>query len=324
MALHFSQDQFKQAQTVSALEYARSRGYDLVPHCTGKYHLREHDSMVFSADGSWYWNSRGIHGRALDFMINYEGMTYPEAVLTLCDALPTSSTHLIKYASLPTSATVEKVDFQLPEAASNMRAAFAYLVKTRALDPEIIQELVRNHQIYQTDKRFDNGTVARNVVFVGLDENMNPRSAFERGCHTGSSFKFEVPGSCKDYPFIIYGSHNSKNLYIFEAAIDAISHASYYKMHGLDWKNGHRIAQGGNAPATAIFRMLRLHPEIETVKICTDNDTAGAALGANLKAALIAHGFVGTIADEHCPSEFKDWNEYLVIQKRNLSDSLTD
>lgn len=316
--LHFDDEQFKAASAVSALEYAKSRGYALVPHSIGSYHLRDHDSMVFCSDGRWYWNSQGLSGRALAFMVHYEGITYPEAVLTLCDALPdaVSAPHrTIKYTSLPkSSAPSDLPTFHLPVPAQNMRAALAYLTKSRGLDAEIVQELVRNHQVYESDRQLKNGSIIRNVVFVGFDENMVPRSAFQRGCHTNSNFKCEIPGSCKDYPFMIYGYPSAKTLYMFEAAIDAISHASYYKVQGLNWKDGHRIASGGNAPSTAMLRLLRLHPIIDAVKICTDNDAAGSVLGNKMKDALAAAGFRGTIEDEHCPANYKDWNDYLLSQ----------
>lgn len=221
---HFSQEQFQQASQVSALEYAKSRGYHLKPHGKNYFCLAEHDSMVFGLDGNWYWNSQGLHGRALAFAVHYENMSYPEAVLMLCDALPGSGSKPTSYSAMPkSSAPKERSVFQLPPSAPSMHAAFSYLIQTRCLDQEIVREPVRNHQIYETDKKFENGTIARNVVFVGLDENFEPRSAFLRSCNSNSKFKLEVEGSNKAYPFIMYGGQSASSLHIFEAALENIS-----------------------------------------------------------------------------------------------------
>lgn len=85
--MYYTQEQYEQARyAANALDYARSRGYNLAPSGGGKYFkLAEHDSMVFTKDGRWYWNSRGVSGGALEFCIYYEQMSLPEAVLTLTE-----------------------------------------------------------------------------------------------------------------------------------------------------------------------------------------------------------------------------------------------
>lgn len=84
---YYTQEQYEQARyAANALDYARSRGYDLAPSGGGKYFkLAEHDSMVFTKDGRWYWNSRGVSGGALEFCMYYEQMSLPEAVLILTE-----------------------------------------------------------------------------------------------------------------------------------------------------------------------------------------------------------------------------------------------
>ena len=82
--LHYNAEQLAVAKAASALEYARSSGYPLVGR-GNRWTMKGHDSMVFLTDGRWYWNSRRLSGRALDFIVGYEGRTLPEAVL-LCTA----------------------------------------------------------------------------------------------------------------------------------------------------------------------------------------------------------------------------------------------
>lgn len=67
-----TQAQLLAARECSALEYARQAGYELVKNSSTTYRLKEHDSMVFTSDGRWHWNSRDLHGRALEFIMYYE------------------------------------------------------------------------------------------------------------------------------------------------------------------------------------------------------------------------------------------------------------
>lgn len=50
----------------------------------------------------------------------------------------------------------------LPKANSDAHRAFAYLVKTRHIDSQIVSQLMREHKIYENDKH--------SCVFVGYDK----------------------------------------------------------------------------------------------------------------------------------------------------------
>lgn len=110
--LYYTKEQYEQARYGSnALEYARSRGYPLEGR--GRhFHMAEHDSMVFTKDGRWYWNSRGVSGGALEFCIYYEQMSLPEAVLTL-----TEGQNFQQQASPPAQTPVRQA---VPQAVSQM------------------------------------------------------------------------------------------------------------------------------------------------------------------------------------------------------------
>ena len=64
-----------------------------------------------------------------------------------------------------------------------MHRAFAYLVKTRCLDPKVVSVFARRHMIYEDAKY-------HNAVFVGFDVDGIPRHAHKRGtCQRGKPFK---------------------------------------------------------------------------------------------------------------------------------------
>lgn len=305
--LHFTPEQLAAAKEVSALEYAQRQGYELVRHGSS-YQMKEHDSMVFLQNGKWFWNSRGLHGGAIEFVMHYEGKTLPEAVIALAgDGVPQRSQ---RQSEMPAMPAEEPVPLTLPEKAENMKAAIAYLCQTRGIDYNLIRRLAQEGRIYQSSTA--NGEkVFHNAVFVGLDENGEPRSASLRGCSTQSSFKMEARGSDKAYPFEIPGKPNAPILAVFESAIDALSHASINKISDLAGDAGHRIAIGGNGRAEAIEKMLKKYPDVKQVQFCLDSDDAGHKIYTQLRERLIADGYGHVdMTFVSCPLG-KDWNEYL-------------
>ena len=122
----------------------------------------------------------------------------------------------------------EKAEFKLPEKNETLNRVYGYLLKTRFLDKEVIDEFVRKGLIYE-DKEY------HNAVFVGLDENGVARHGHKRGTATygkNQSFRGNIEGSDPLYPFHYKGSSNK--VYVFEAPIDMLSYISLNKANG--WK----------------------------------------------------------------------------------------
>lgn len=315
----FTDEQLQHARECSALEYARAQGYDLV-RVGSFYTLRQHDSMRFSPDGSWFWNSRGLKGGAIDFIMHYENRTLPEAVLILNGLDPHAVTSEVKQTSarfLPKEedllAVKEEKVLELPPKAEDLRHVFAYLATTRGIDYQLIKQLVMERRIYES-QIVSSGKTHSNAVFLALDEQGHPRGATIRGCSTSSSFKMESIGSDKSYPFELHGKQGEETaLYIFESPIDALSHATLYKNNHVEDKHICRISIGGNGKVEAILRTLQQKP-IKSVVFCLDNDDAGQKIYDRLRAELLASDSGLTsknISQEKVPSG-KDWNEYLL------------
>ncbi len=319
--LAFTDEQYQIARASSALEYVKEQGYELVKE-NNYYRLKEHDSLVFAPNGHFFWNSRSINGRAIEFIQHYEHRTLPEAVLILCGEDPGKvDTMAYKYAAehndtpryWPEQSMQNKPVFQLPKRVDPGRRMWAYLIKERGLDPELVQQAVHNGDIYESVYKHDAG-VAHNVVFIGRDGSGIARSASLRGCSSQSSFKREVPGSDKSFPFLLLPERpgDAGSLRIFESAIDAMSHATLEKLAGGNDQNCYRIATGGNNSIEGIQRVLQEHPEIQQVIVCTDNDMGGQKIYEQLRENLIQSGEtkLQDVYREFVPAK-KDWNEYL-------------
>lgn len=314
--LYFSPAQIATARACSALEYARCAGYELVRHGATSYQLKEHDSMIFTVDGRWFWNSRGLKGRAIEFIMYYEQRSFLIAVhMLLSGSAVASGASLAPAPPLPE----ENKPFELPEKSPTFKRLFAYLCKTRMLDGEIVKELVRQGRIYEGIRKYacrstGEQRIAHNVVFVGLDEEGQPRSAFQRGTNAAATFKRDAPGSKKEYAFCCPGREGVVAVAVFEAAIDALSHATLAKLQGKDWLDRDRIVLGGLSGAP-LLHYLKAHPGVKSIELCLDNDAAGRDGIDRLTAELQGRGYDAThgySVQAALPPMEKDWNELLV------------
>lgn len=297
----------------NALEYVRRRGYALIQE--GKYYrLRDHDSLVFAPDGTWWWNSRGLHGNdALEFLIRCEGRSFPEAVLILAGDHPEDRSGLAAepVSSAPIPAPV--VPFKLPPCSSDMRRMVAYLCKTRKLAYALVQEMLDQGLVYESVYRTTCGTEIHNACFVSYDARGIPVSAYQRGITADSTYKGEVPGSSKDWGWLLSGKHPT-TLYIFEAVIDAASFATLRLRQGEDpLDDGDYLALGGLS-LIPIQHYLDTHPHIEEITLLLDGDAWGKAAAQRCQEKLEKLGYR---VSSRIPPYGKDWNDTLIAASQN-------
>ena len=310
---YYTKGQYERAKRASALEYARSAGYELKRDGARTFSLKEHDSMVFTEDGRWYWNSRDLRGRALEFIMAYEGKTLPEAVNLLAGEDRREPSPPSEQAAPPKQ---EPMPFQLPERSDSMKRLFAYLCGGRHIDREIVEFLIRDHRLYEGVLRSAQdgaGKELHNAVFLGLDENGTPRSAFQRGLLSDAPFKRETAGSRKEYAFVLPGRPGTDTVYVFEGAIDAMSHATLFKLLGKDWRSADRIALGG-VSTLPLLRYLEHRPDVTEIGLALDGDAAGQNGLQKIKKELEENNCV---SKRGCrifrEPEEKDWNDYLSL-----------
>lgn len=336
--LYYTEDQYRYARDeCSALEYALSQKYDLVRK-GNYYHMKEHDSMVFTTDGRWFWNSRSLKGRAIEFIMAYKDKTLPEAILILNHAegqtyedvkngrLPQQSHQQPARAPRPAPAPVEKVPFELPVQSNDFRRLFGYLCGTRKLDRDVLRDLIHQGSLYESVYRYvvkSTGELKEihNAVFVGRDRHGEPKSAFQRGLSTlgeNTTYKRDVSGSDPSAPFCIHGHENAETVIVFEASIDAISHACIYKDAGLDYKLYDRIALGGTEKTMGLTTYLLTNPTISRVVIAMDEDAGGRAAEHHIRELLDETQYDIVSLRQ---SVGKDWNEYLVKWRQIAEDA---
>ena len=294
-----SKEQIAQAKQWDLLSYLQvHEPHERKPCGPHEYCTRTHDSLKIS-HGKWCWNSRGIGGRtALDYLIKVRGVSFVEAVETLCG-----------YRAPPPqrrSPPKPPKPFTLPEASRYASAVVAYL-QDRGIDPELIRVCMQAGILYESRKY-------QNCVFVGKDIEGRARSACLRG--TRDNFRMDVEGSNKRYHFCLPASDaNCPRLAVAESPIDALSLATLVKRSEGNWQDCSYLSLGGTAPR-AMLQFLHDHPQITQVSLCLDNDKAGLAGMERLEQAIREtpelSQRVTLIYRNPPPKEHgKDYNEFL-------------
>ena len=250
-----------------------------------------HDSVTIHG-GKWYDHKNQRGGYAVKFLQEFLGFSFQDSVIELlgghCSAQTVNSP---RAAPKPIAKP-----FELPEANSDMRRVFAYLTKQRFIDPQIISHFAHEHKIYEDNKY-------HNVVFVGTDENGAPKQASVRSTISfGKTFRLTIAGSNTNYSFSHFG--NDGKLFVFEAPIDMLSFITLYQK---DWQQHSYIAMNG-VYESAVLKALESHADLQSVYLCTDNDTGGIEAAERLRDILYEHGC--TVIFRIAP-QLKDWNESL-------------
>ena len=307
----FTDEQISQANGVSLLGLAQQLGYK--PNKRGSnYHISEHGGLYINDQkNSFYCWAQERGGGPVQFIMMMENKNWVDAMKYLVgDGEIQQSANNTKRWTKP--AEVKPTEFKLPEKEkASYKRLFAYLIKTRGLDKDIVINLVNKKKIYESSPH-------HNVVFVGYDEKGVPKQAFQRGTVSGLPFKGEVAGSNKDYCFAMEGKGDS--LTVCEAAIDAISHACITRhYYGEVWKKEHRIALGGLSD-NPLKKYLETHPEIKKITFALDNDYEaklpdgspapnwGQQAAEKFAAKYMQLGYTTEIEKPYA----KDWNDELL------------
>lgn len=321
---HYTQQQREAAMRNNhALHYAQEHGYNLVREgqC---YRLKEHDSMVFTRDGYWHWNSRCVHGRAVEFIAYYELNNAPDslvqAILILAGETPgrIPETQHIPQSQTP-PAQKRLGEFQCPKRSPDSRRLTAYLCQTRGISIRIVQEMLGQKVLYESVSETGNGNTVHNACFVSYGPDRQPCSAFLRGLNSfGKSFKMEVEGGDKRWGWLLRGK-DAESVYVFEACIDAASYATLLLMEGEQPFYRRDFLALGGLSMEPLRNYLHKNRKVKQVYLLLDADAAGQEAVKRFQPVLEEKGYLVTVCQ---PSWGKDWNDTLVHYRCTLPQVL--
>lgn len=302
---YYSQSEIERAKEMDLLTYLKRYEPDeLVRISSNTYTTRTHDSLKIS-NGLWMWWSRGIGGKgALDYLMKVRGMTFIEAVSQIAN----DESKMKKPFEKPVKK--EKI-LVMPKRAENNKVIVDYL-KRRGINDNVISFFIEKGLIYQS-------VPMNNIVFVGCDENNNPRYAGMRGTDS-CRYLGDAAGSNKAFPFRPVNKENTK-IHIFEGAIDLLSYATLLDEQGSDFKSQSLVSLSGiYNPAKnmkdskipiGLMKTLEANPNVKTIYLHLDNDYAGR------RAAKIITEKLNDKYDvrNHFVPVGKDVNDYLCYLK---------
>ncbi len=282
--VYYTQEQIDRANAVDLAEFLRGQGEKL-KSCGKEAAWEAHDSLKIRGN-KWYRFSNGTGGYPVDFVMEFCGKSFQEAVELLTGEKGKGQ---IETAPAPSP------EFRLPARNITNATARQYLVKDRGINESLVDYFLAVGDIYE-----DAGH--HNAVFVGRDEKNLPRFAHCRG--TSREFRKDVAGSDKSYGFRFRGTGDK--VYVFEAPIDLLS---FINLFSKGWQEQSYLSLSGVA-YKALWRFLRESREISAVFLCLDNDKAGEEACARLNREIPE----GLRVYRMRPGA-KDWND--LLRQRN-------
>lgn len=291
----YTQDQIGKANAVNLEDFLRAQGETLVR--SGKeYRWKAHDSLTVCGN-KWFRHSQSKGGYPVDFVMEFYGKSFPEAVQMLTGELGEDQ---LNADPAPSPA------FRLPLRNVTNANILNYLTQERKLSPSLVNFFISAGDIYED-------AAHHNVVFVGRDADGHPRYASSRGIQ--EKFRQDVAGAEKAFGFAHRGT--DKQLMIFEAPIDLLS---FIELFPKNWQQHSYLSLGG-VSAKALQQFLSERPDMERVFLCLDSDKAGEDACKRLAALL-----PDTMSVTRIQPVRKDWNEVLThwaeIPNRNYFKSI--
>ena len=292
--IHFTEEQKEQAASVDLESFLLHRGERLISSGHEKRLASDHSITV--RGNEWYDHAVCQGGYAISFVQYHYGLNYQDAMLLLLgDGVWKVYPRASERKPEPPKA------FVMPEAHTDMRRVFAYLVKNRQLDREVVSHFAREKLLFE-DAQY------HNAVFVGVDENGIPRHAHKRSTNSyGKAFRINIEGSDPRYSFHHVGDNGS--LFVFEAPIDMLS---YISMNPEQWEESSYVACCGTT-AQPVLSLAERIPILQRVYLCMDNDKAGDFASRRIAELLHEKG----ILTERVSPELKDWNDDLIAEHSN-------
>ena len=291
----YTQAQIDKANAVDLEKFLRAQGETLVR--SGKeYRWKAHDSLTVCGN-KWFRHSQSKGGLPVDFVMEFYGKSFPEAVQMLTGEPGEAQ---------PEADPAPSPAFRLPLRNVTNANILNYLTQERKLSPSLVNFFIAAGDIYEDSSH-------HNVVFVGRDADGHPRYASSRGIR--EKFRQDAAGAEKAFGFAHRGT--DKQLLVFEAPIDLLS---FIELFPKNWQQHNYLSLGG-VSGKALRQFLSERPDVERVFLCLDADKAGEDACKRLVELL-----PDTVSVTRIQPCMKDWNDVLVhraeIPNRNYFKSI--
>ena len=316
MNINYSKQDIEKAKSISLIDYLTHKGYN--PKHMGKYYKFEINGHTIDINENtpnrWTRWSSGEHGDNIDLLIKMMGCSFQSAISELLgDKYTTIESH---QEPQKTPKTVKQINSLLNIDTSKIKRVYAYLIKTRGISPQIVQDLFNNNLVCSDNKG--------NIIFYHYNITTGEIVGFtKRGTISGARF-FYTDDCVGGLSFFILNTWNGNiqpiediaklqidHLIILESPIDTLS---YYELYRNRW-SGKRVILISLSSVDRFQNFLKWYKDkglTSDVLICTDNDIHGYNV---LKVAkdngLSFRAWFGELR----ASRVKDYNELLQLRK---------
>ena len=179
--MYYTQEQIDRANQADLVLFLQSQGEPL-ERAGQEYRWKRHDSLTVRGN-KWYRHSQSKGGGPIDFVMEFFGKSFTEAVELL-----TGEKGAAPPPDRPSSAPLS--DFRLPPRSPDNRTARNYLTAARRIDEDVTGFFFASGDIYED-------AAHHNAVFVGRDEDGIPRYAHSKG--TAGNFRFKKDWQKQSY-----------------------------------------------------------------------------------------------------------------------------
>ena len=166
--IYFTPEEKARAQNTDLVSLLRAQGER--PVRSGREFRTPNDPSITVRGNKWFDHSARVGGYAVSFVQRYYRLPYQEAVLLLLGRKNRKTYEQAKPVNEVSKA------FALPEPYGTMRRMYAYLMRQRHIDREVISAFVHEKLLYE-DRH-------HNCVFVGLDDSGEAKHAHIRSTNT--------------------------------------------------------------------------------------------------------------------------------------------
>ncbi len=312
---HITADELDIAKSVDLVAVADNLGF--TPKKIGRFYtLKEMDSIRIYDRKNWFrWSMKDVKGHnggsQIDFLKEFAGMNFKEAVIWLldfsgynyignADRSKLNSDRIINTENNEINDSYSQ--FKLPEPYLNNYKLYSYLNKKRCISVSTIDYFVNHNLIYECD-------YYHNIIFKGNDCNGVTRQACQRGTNDISGmkpFKMDILGSNKNYGLNLVND-KSDTIVVFEGPIDLMSYVDIFQEYDAN------LLSLGMLSDRPLRRFLDEHSGVKSIILCLDNDVPGRNATMGIKTKYIEKGYL--VSDMPVPVQYKDINEWLVATK---------
>lgn len=290
--------------SISIIDYAQEvLGLSPVFIGNGRHKLgatgEPYDSCIIFPDNHFHRFSRNVGGDIFEFIQHFEDVDFKQALNRAKEYYNEYSPEKLDLKQYETSKQdIDTANPILPERADDNKRVLAYLIKTRALDKNVVYEYIKRNLLYQEKEH-------HNAVWVG---ELDGKAIYTTQRSTQDRKVFR-----RDSPFkevgIYFKNNDTTRLIVNEAAIDQMSIMSL-----IEEPNSYSyLSVGGVSNAINSLRLhleRRAESELLTDIVCAfDNDEAGIKATEEVK-EFLSENYPHLRVHEIYP-ESKDFNQDL-------------